>query len=103
MAAGVMLQTRAASLASRQLAAARRPLSTAFSPSPHFDPTSPGGEVRRPTLLASTRRRLWHPYTSATAPSPCLPVASASGVRLTLEDGRALVDGMSSWWAAVHG
>src|SRR5262252_5582835 len=30
-------------------------------------------------------------------------VASASGVRLTLADGRVLVDGMSSWWAAIHG
>ncbi|MCD2196428.1 adenosylmethionine--8-amino-7-oxononanoate transaminase [Actinomycetospora endophytica] len=32
-----------------------------------------------------------------------LVVASAEGVRLTLDDGRELVDGMSSWWAAVHG
>ena len=32
-----------------------------------------------------------------------LPVASASGVRLRLEDGRELIDGMASWWCAIHG
>ena len=36
-------------------------------------------------------------------PLPTLPVASASGVHLVLEDGRRLVDGMASWWAAIHG
>jgi len=30
-------------------------------------------------------------------------VASAEGVRLRLADGRELIDGMSSWWAAIHG
>ena len=54
-------------------------------------------------VLAADMRRLWHPYTSATKPVPCLAVSHASGVTLTLEDGRELVDGMSSWWAAVHG
>ncbi|MGN6371854.1 MAG: adenosylmethionine--8-amino-7-oxononanoate transaminase [Solirubrobacteraceae bacterium] len=34
---------------------------------------------------------------------PPLPVASAQGVRLTLADGRELIDGMSSWWCAIHG
>src|SRR6478752_3308305 len=34
---------------------------------------------------------------------PPLPVAAAAGVRLRLADGRELVDGMSSWWAAIHG
>src|SRR4051794_41958725 len=37
------------------------------------------------------------------AASAPLPVVSASGVRLTLADGRELVDGMSSWWCAIHG
>ncbi len=46
---------------------------------------------------------VWHPYTSLTHPLPCYEVASAKGVTLTLSDGRELVDGMSSWWACVHG
>ncbi|KAA6233243.1 adenosylmethionine--8-amino-7-oxononanoate transaminase [Chlorobium phaeovibrioides] len=49
------------------------------------------------------RRYIWHPYTSMKNPLPVFPVAGASGVRLQLEDGRELVDGMSSWWAAIHG
>ena len=54
-------------------------------------------------LLAADRAHVWHPYAPMPAPAPPLVVRSASGVRLTLADGRELVDGMSSWWCAIHG
>ena len=54
-------------------------------------------------LLAADRAHVWHPYAPLPAPVPPLVVASAAGVRLRLADGRELVDGMSSWWAAIHG
>lgn len=49
------------------------------------------------------RDHLWHPYTSMLNPLPTFPVVTASGVELELADGRKLIDGMSSWWAAIHG
>ena len=55
------------------------------------------------SLLAYDREHVWHPYTSMTDPTPVRVVTGAAGVRLTLDDGSELVDGMSSWWAAVHG
>lgn len=54
-------------------------------------------------LLASDRRHVWHPYSALGAELPVFPVESAHGVRLTLADGRELIDGMSSWWSAIHG
>ena len=54
-------------------------------------------------LLEFDRAHVWHPYASATDPLPVLPVVSARGVHLQLADGREVVDGMSSWWAAIHG
>jgi adenosylmethionine-8-amino-7-oxononanoate aminotransferase len=53
--------------------------------------------------LEYDKNHLWHPYTSMTDPLPTYPVESAHGVRLKLADGRELIDGMSSWWAAIHG
>jgi adenosylmethionine-8-amino-7-oxononanoate aminotransferase len=46
---------------------------------------------------------VWHPYAALPAQLPALAVLSAEGVRLRLADGRELIDGMSSWWCAVHG
>ncbi len=48
-------------------------------------------------------RHIWHPYTSMSQPIPAYPVVSAQGVELQLADGRKLIDGMSSWWATIHG
>ncbi|MEP1230233.1 MAG: adenosylmethionine--8-amino-7-oxononanoate transaminase [Litorimonas sp.] len=53
--------------------------------------------------LAFDKAHLWHPYTSMKDPLPCYPVIGAKGVRLELADGRQLIDGMSSWWSALHG
>jgi adenosylmethionine-8-amino-7-oxononanoate aminotransferase len=53
--------------------------------------------------LRFDREHLWHPYTSMLDPTPVWPVVSAEGVRLKLADGRELIDGMASWWCAIHG
>ena len=54
-------------------------------------------------LLALDRERVWHPYGALPAALEPLPVVSAEGVRLRLADGRELIDGMASWWCAIHG
>jgi len=49
------------------------------------------------------QKHIWHPYASMQNPAPVYPVKSASGVRLTFEGGREVIDGMASWWCAIHG
>ena len=53
--------------------------------------------------LEFEKNHVWHPYAPLEGTLPPYPVKSAQGVHLTLEDGRKLIDGMSSWWSAIHG
>lgn len=54
-------------------------------------------------LLERDRDFVWHPYSSTSSNQAIFPVKSAQGVRIKLTDGRELIDGMSSWWSAIHG
>ncbi len=49
------------------------------------------------------QHHIWHPYSAMNSDLPVYQVSSATGVRIKLEDGRELIDGMSSWWSAIHG
>ena len=89
----------------RRATATTRPSATAAraprSPRTHerrdrVDPT-------RDDLLAYDREHLWHPYTSMTAPTPVRLVTGAEGYGSSSATAREVVDGMSSWWAAIHG
>jgi adenosylmethionine-8-amino-7-oxononanoate aminotransferase len=57
----------------------------------------------RDDLLGLDRAHVWHPYAPMPGVRDPLIITEATGVRLRLADGRELVDGMSSWWAAIHG
>ncbi len=54
-------------------------------------------------LIAFDQQYIWHPYTAFGSSGSILPVKSASGVRICLEDNRELIDGISSWWSCLHG
>ena len=49
------------------------------------------------------RNHIWHPYTSMTQPIPVYPVTHANHNLIYLETGEKLIDGMASWWSAIHG
>lgn len=54
-------------------------------------------------IIRKDQQYVWHPYSSLTDPIPAYEVISAEGVYLNLQDGRQLIDGMASWWCAIHG
>jgi adenosylmethionine---8-amino-7-oxononanoate aminotransferase len=68
-------------------------------------PSGPNPESRIPSpgLLSRDRLHLWHPYTQMQTAPASLPIVSASGVYLYTEDGRRILDGISSWWVNIHG
>lgn len=49
------------------------------------------------------QQHLWHPYASLPPPYPNIVIDHADGIYIVTEDGTRLIDGMSSWWASVHG
>ena len=53
--------------------------------------------------LQFDQKHIWHPYTSIDNPLEVYLVESAEGVRIRLQDGRELIDGMASWWSVIHG
>ncbi len=56
-----------------------------------------------PDWLRHDRDYVWHPYSAMHSGNPVFAVESARGVRLQLADDREVIDGMSSWWCAIHG
>ncbi|WP_018015140.1 adenosylmethionine--8-amino-7-oxononanoate transaminase [Teredinibacter turnerae] len=54
-------------------------------------------------LLALDKQHVWHPYASVHSDVPVFPVARCEGVEIVLATGERLIDGMASWWSAIHG
>src|SRR5690349_22453476 len=61
------------------------------------------GREGREGLEARDRAHLWHPYTQMRTAPPPLPIVRGEGVYLYTEDGRRLLDAISSWWVNIHG
>lgn len=49
------------------------------------------------------QQHLWHPYASLPPTYPNIVIDHAEGIYIVTKDGTRLIDGMSSWWASVHG
>ncbi len=66
-------------------------------------PSQTSAAINTSSTLEDDKNHVWHPYSSTHSDIPVFAVKSASGVYLTLEDGKQLIDGMSSWWCTIHG
>ena len=64
---------------------------------------NPESRIPDPGLLARDRAVVWHPYTQMQTAPPPLPIVRGKGVYLYTEDGREILDGISSWWVNIHG
>lgn len=53
--------------------------------------------------LEFDQKHIWHPYTSMRNPLEVFPITKADKHRLVLANGHELIDGMASWWCAIHG
>jgi adenosylmethionine-8-amino-7-oxononanoate aminotransferase len=55
------------------------------------------------SILDFDREHVWHPYAPLPPALAPLPASATQGTRITLADGRELIDAMASWWSAIHG
>ncbi len=60
-------------------------------------------DPRSRSLISRDRAHVWHPYTQMQTAPPPLPIVRGEGVYLYTEDGRRILDGISSWWVNIHG